>query len=70
MTKKVTVPIKREEKKWVKLLADGKTVDEIAAELNVNPRTLERKVSDLRKICKCVNLPHLVGFFFKNELIK
>lgn len=70
MTKIVSVSITRQEKKLVRLMAEGKTVEEIAKVLQENPRTLERKVADLRKLCKCTNLPHLVGFFFRNKLIK
>lgn len=70
MAKIINVTISREEKRIVKLMSDGLTVDEIALQLDVNARTLERKVSDLRKLCKCISLPHLVGFFFRNKLIK
>jgi len=50
---------KENQKIIVQLLADGKTVKQIAGELNMNCRTLEGWIYKLRKNHKCDNVTQL-----------
>jgi len=52
------------------LLADGKTVNEVADKLKVNKRTMEAKVMSAKKKALAETLPHLVANYFRKGLIK
>lgn len=52
------------------LLADGKTVNEVADKLKVNKRTMEAKVMSAKKKALAATLPHLVANYFRKGLIK
>jgi len=53
----------------VKLLAHGNSVAEIAKALNENTRTMEAKVSRIKKDYDCKTLPQLTALFTKNKAI-
>lgn len=54
----------------VQSLSKGSTVEEAAKEISENTRTLEGKLSRLRKLFNCANNTELVAFFLRNKLIK
>lgn len=53
----------------VQLLSEGKTIAEVAGEMNVNVRTMEARIGRLKKKTECSTLPHLVATFLRNKLI-
>lgn len=50
----------------VELLAAGKTVKEIAAEMQIKSRTVKAKIKRLREIHACVNTTQLVAKLITN----
>lgn len=44
----------------IKLLSEGKTVKEVANITGINKRTLEKKIENMKKENKCVNIVQLV----------
>jgi DNA-binding NarL/FixJ family response regulator len=67
---KVTEEVAPRDLKIVKMLADGKSVPDIAKKLEINARTLERNISELKSLYNCNTLPQLVAFFFRHQFIK
>lgn len=55
---------------YVKSIADGKTVSEIAEKEGVKLRTLENHIQQIKNEFNAKNSPHLVSIFFRNKLIK
>ena len=64
------IPIADFDKSVVELLADGYRVHEIAEKKSMNRRTLEAKIERLKVQLGCMNITHLVAFFFRNKLIE
>jgi len=56
--------------KIVQLLADGYTVKEISVELNINKRTLEKRILDMRDRFICKTVSQLVANFIRKGLIQ
>jgi len=63
-------PPSEEEKKWVKMLADGKSYKEIAIANEMNKNTFAYKITSLRERFNCENSNELVAFFLRNKLIE
>lgn len=59
-----------EEKKWVKMLSEGKLVTEVAKELKVNTDTFSYHLANLRKKFGCKNSKELIALFLRNKLIE
>ena len=53
----------------VALLAHGDTVGEISDKLKENKRTMEAKVSRIKKEYGCKTLPQLTALFIKNKVL-
>lgn len=53
----------------VQQLSCGDTVDEIAEKLDMNVRTLENRVQQLKIKMGVKNIPALVAIFFRQKLI-
>lgn len=59
-----------QEKKWVRMLADGKTTSEVAGSVGLPAGTFAYKLNLLRARLGCDNMASLVAFFYKNKLIE
>ena len=70
MPAKINVEVNKEDIQLVKLLSNCLTVAEIAEEMDLNKRTLEKKILIMKKAYNCKTLPGLVAFFFRNNLVK
>ena len=70
MSTKINVEVNKEDIQLVKLLANCHTVAEVAEEMGINKRTLEKKILIMKKAYNCKTLPGLVAFFFRNNLVK
>jgi DNA-binding CsgD family transcriptional regulator len=57
-------------KSIVQELSNGLTVRDISTSFNLNKRTLESHVSDIKKMYGVKTLPHLVALFLRNKIIK
>lgn len=66
----VQLNVSTEDKKIVKMLADGSTVPEIAEGFSINTRTFEKRISLLKNMYGCKNITNLVAYFLRNKLIK
>ena len=54
----------------VQKLSEGYTVKEIAVEAGMNENTLKKHIIILRDSLDCKTVAHLVGKYFRKELIK
>lgn len=54
----------------VQLLSDGKTVKEIASEMNVNSRAVEHRIVLMRSKYFAWTCSHLVAIFIRKKLIE
>ena len=54
----------------VQMLSEGIIGSEIANKLGVNLRTLEARLTRIRDKALAKNAPHLVGNYFRKQLIK
>lgn len=57
-------------KEVVELLSYGLKVSEIAERKKYNKRTLEAYIERIKVQYDCANIPQLVAFFLRNNLIK
>ncbi|WKZ57119.1 MAG: response regulator transcription factor [Bdellovibrionota bacterium] len=64
-----TVPMEQKERELLKLLAEGKTLSEIARALGVSPRTVERMKSKLEQKLKADTFADLVRCALKMGLV-
>ena len=55
--------------KIIELLAKGKTVKEIAADLDLSPRTVQERIDHMRKDHNCRNVTHLVATLTKQVIL-
>lgn len=62
--------ISQKEVNIVQRLANEERVHEIAANMDLNLRTLESKILSMRKSFGCVSIVGLVVLFMRNKLIK
>lgn len=65
----IKVNVTERETQLVKLLADGNTLPEISKQTDTKLRTLEAKVSILKRKYQSQTLANLVAVFLRNKLI-
>ena len=70
MNTKINVEVNKEDIQLVKLLSNCYTIAEVAEEMDMNKRTLEKKILLMKKVYNCKTLSGLVAFFFRNNLVK
>lgn len=63
------IKVSEEQKKWVKLLSEGKKNGEVAKIVNVNPSTFAYRMSILRARFNCTNTASLIAIFSKQGYI-
>lgn len=66
----ISIDVTQEEKKWVKMLADGMTAQEISGELDINQNTFSGNINLMRIRLGCKNTTNLVALFLRNKLIE
>lgn len=54
----------------VQKLSDGYRVPEIAKEISVNVRTLEKRILVLKRQCLCKTVAHLVANYLRRKIIE
>lgn len=59
-----------EEKRWVKMLAAGRSTKEVSEEIGLRPGTFAYKLNMLRAKLQCENMASLIAYFYKNDLIE
>lgn len=64
-----TKEVEEYDKVVVALLSQGNTVGEIADQLNENKRTMEAKISRIKREYNCTTLPQLTALFIKNKVL-
>lgn len=66
----INVNVTEGEMMIVTLLAEGNNIPEIATKLNINKRTLEKKVIVIKQKFHSTTLAGLVAIFLRNKLIE
>jgi len=65
----LTISVTDWEKRAVSLLAEGRSVPDIAAKESSSSRAIEYQLSKLKSKCNCETAAQLVAFFLRNKLI-
>lgn len=52
------------------LLSHGYNMQEIAEEINMPQKTVEKRVQRLKELLGAINIPHMIRVGFKQKLIK
>ncbi len=55
-----TIQLSPRELQVIMAIANGKTEDQIAIDLNISPRTVRRYKSDIKRKCETYSMPHAV----------
>jgi DNA-binding CsgD family transcriptional regulator len=59
-----------EEKRWLKMLSEGNSTDDVAKAVKIPKGTLVYKLGRLRDRLGCSNMAHLVAHSIRNNIIK
>jgi DNA-binding CsgD family transcriptional regulator len=64
-----TIRVTDEEKRWLAMLAEGKSTKEVADAFKIKPGTFAYKLNNLRIKTECENMASLMVYASKNGLI-
>lgn len=59
-----------QQKELVKYISDGFTSLQIAPKFGVSHKTIELRISEIKKEYSAINITHLVAIFLRKKLIK
>lgn len=61
--------VSQDEKRWLTLLSEGKSISEVAKEVKLAKGTFAYKLNMLKERLGCKNMASLMYFVAKNEVI-
>jgi DNA-binding CsgD family transcriptional regulator len=64
------IKVTDDEKKWLSMLATGKSTDDVAKEIEMKPGTFAYKLNLLRAKLGCENMAALIAYSIRNKLIE
>lgn len=64
------VKVSDDEKRWLVLLAEGKSTEDVANEIGMRPGTFAYRLNLLRAKLGCDNMASLIAFAVRNKLIE
>lgn len=64
------IKVSDEEKRWLTMLASGKSTETVAGEINMRPGTFAYKLNLLRAKLGCDNMAELIAYSVRNKIIE